>query len=186
MANFKFCVDSPAHQVVGQVTREDICCKWSCAAVASVNQRGQLPGSKKRQKIRFWPKLSPHTHQFVEVVHDWVWKGFCRFCKAHWVYSIAIRAYIANTKTNTQSYICNVEFAEVPHAIESHMNLCNCAEESAVKICQGRRVEGAKIWEKSLCRPARKTCNKLNSLMRSHYNHTAFISISVLQSVTCY
>ena len=82
--------------------------------------------------------------------------------------------------------ICNVEFAEVPHAIESHMNLCNCAEESAVKICQGRRVEGAKIWEKSLCRPARKTCNKLNSLMRCHYNHTAFISISVLQSVTCY
>ena len=161
-----------------------LCCSCICESKRSI--AGQQKGRQKRQKIRFWPKLSSHTHQFVQVVHDWVWKGFCRFCKAHWVYSIAIRAYIANTKTNTQSYICNVEFAEVPHAIESHMNLCNCAEESAVKICQGRRVEGAKIWEKSLCRPARKTCNKLNSLMRCHYNHTAFISISVLQSVTCY
>ena len=79
LANSNFCVDPPAHQVVGQVTREDICCKWSCAAVASVNQRGQLPGSKKRQKIRFWPKLSSHTHQFVQVVHDWVWKRFLPF-----------------------------------------------------------------------------------------------------------
>ena len=83
-------------------------------------------------------------------------KGFCRFCKAHCVYSITIRAYIANTNTNTQSYICNVEFAEVPHAIESHMNLCNCAEESAVKILSREEGGGGKNLGKEFMQTSTK------------------------------
>ena len=56
----------------------------------------------------------------------------------------------------TQSYICNVEFAEVPHAIESHMNLCNCAEESAVKILSREEGGGGKNLGKEFMQTSTK------------------------------
>ena len=53
-------------------------------------------------------------------------------------------------------HICNVEFAEVPHAIESHMNLCNCAEESAVKILSREEGGGGKNLGKEFMQTSTK------------------------------
>ena len=48
------------------------------------------------------------------------------------------------------------EFAEVPHAIESHMNLCNCAEESAVKILSREEGGGGKNLGKEFMQTSTK------------------------------
>ena len=108
----------------------------------------QQIGRQKRQKNKVLTK--------TELSHTSICRGCARLSLEKVFAVFAIRAYIANTNTNTQSYICNVEFVEVPHAIESHMNLCNCAEESAVKILSREEGGGGKNLGKEFMQTSTK------------------------------
>ena len=79
-----------------------LCCSCICESKRSIAL--QQLGRQKRQKIRFWPKLSSHTHQFVEVVHDWVWKRFLPLLQSALSLQHCNPCLYCKYKYNTQSY----------------------------------------------------------------------------------